>query len=233
MKRKGDSGNAMFYVLIGTVLFAALSYAISQSTRGTSSALSEEKAGLAATEIIEFATTLATATGQIVLRGYGAGEIDFRNNIVPGYNNAGCSDEYCRIFGAEGGAVIYKTLPEEWLDNAYSAAPGYGQWVFSGRNAVVEVGDSATEDLVVFLPYLKLEVCKAINNRLGVTNPFDAPPKDTGTLDGFANKFTGAFAPADALSLSDPEKGRMAACFEGDAAPPAGSYHFYQVLVAR
>ncbi len=233
MARVRESGNALVYVLIGTVLFAALSYAISQSSRGSSSTLSEEKAALAATEIIEFASTLTTATKQTMLRGYQASELDFENNFVAGYNNADCLDGYCEIFGPEGGAIIYKTPPPDWFDSSQSASVGYGEWVFSGSNAVSQVGSDTTADLLVFLPYLKQEICTAINDKLGITNPSDDPPQETDTIDGYVNKFTGTFSDADTLVLPDPDKGKTAACFESENNPSAGTYHFYQVLVAR
>lgn len=233
MKNTRQSGNALFYVLIGTVLFAALGYAISQSSRGSSATLSEEKAALAATEIIEFASTLTSATGQIMLRGYSDYEVDFGNTGVSGYDNANCTDEYCEVFGIEGGAAIYKEPPEEWLDTAQSASVGYGEWVVSGSNAVTEVGTDNTAELMLFLPYIKAEVCEALNDKLGVSNPFDVPPQDTGTVDGYVNKFTGSFADTDVITLPDPDKGKTSACFEGDAAPASGTYHFYQVLIVR
>jgi hypothetical protein len=231
--RYTERGNALFYVFIGALLFAALGYAVAKSGRGSTSAVSGEKANLAATEILQYASTLVAASGQIRLRGYPAEEIDFRNDFVAGYDNAACTDGYCEIFGADGGAVFYKEPPEEWLDDMYSASAGYGEWVFSGSNAVAQVGTDSTEDLIVFLPYVDVKICKAINEKLGVTNPSDSPPAEIGTIDGYVNKFTGTFAANDTITLPNPDKGKMAACFEGDTAPPSGTYHFYQVLLAR
>ncbi|NCC20956.1 MAG: hypothetical protein EOM26_00670 [Alphaproteobacteria bacterium] len=234
--RSSESGNALIYILIGVTLFAALGFAVSQSNRGNNLALTSERSKLAAAEIIEFANTVGAATGQIRLRGFADTAVSFENDFAGGYANANCTDDICKIFHIDGGAVIYKTPPAEWLDTTQTGNPGYGVWVVSGNNTAEQIGDDATPDLILFLPYVRQEICKAINDHLGVTNPSGEPPEEADTIKSYANIFTGAYGnptPVETLDLPASVRGARAACFEGTTTPPANTYHYFHVLIAR
>lgn len=232
-----ETGNVFWYILVAIVLFASLSYAVSQSSRGSMSAMTEEQARLAATEILDYASTLATATAQLRLRGYKDTEPSYENPLAAGYANAACTEDACRIFAPDGGGVTYKPPPSEWLDPAQSAQPGYGDWVFSGETEVERIGTdggaAVNKDLLAFLPYVKKALCIELNQKTGVTNPSGNPPAEADQISAYTSLFTGTYAIGESLTLADPNKGKTAGCFEGGGTPAAGTYHFYQVLVAR
>lgn len=232
-----ESGNVFFYIMVAIVLFAALSYAVSQSNRGSVSAMSEEQAKLAATEILEYASVLTNATAQLRLRGYKDTEISYENAMAPGYANAACTEEACKIFSTEGGGVSYRAPPEEWLDTSRAAEAGYGAWVFSGENEIDRVGTdgaaAANKDLIVFLPYVKKALCIEVNKKTGVTNPAGDPPREADTIAAYTALFTGTYVHGESLTLPDPDKGKSGGCFEGGGTPSLGTYHVYQVLMAR
>lgn len=232
-----ESGNVFWYIMVAIVLFAALSYAVSQSSRGSISAMTQEQARLAATEILDYASTLATATAQLRLRGYKDTALSYENSLTAGYDNASCPEDGCRIFLPEGGGVIYRPPAPEWLDSSHSAQAGYGTWVFSGDTEVERIGTdggaAANKELIAFLPYVKKALCLEINNKTGVTNPSDNPPAEADQIASYVSLFTGTYGVGESLTLADPNKAKTAGCFEGGGSPAAGSYHFYQVLVAR
>ena len=75
-------------------------------------------------------------------------------------------------------------------------------------------------------------VCEKINERVGVTNPSGPPTNDSFDV---SVKFTGTYDDLGALVAGDSGEetnfaGKPAACFDG---PSSGTYHFYQVLIAR
>jgi hypothetical protein len=232
-----ERGNVFWYIMVAIALFAALSYAVSQSNRGSVAAMSEEQARLAATEILDYASALSTATAQLRLRGFKDTEVSYENPVVAGYANPVCTDGACRIFSPEGGGVAYKAPVTEWLDSSHAADPGYGAWIFSGDNEVDRIGtDGATaanKELIAFLPYVKKALCLELNRKTGVTNPSDMPPREADQIAAYTALFGGTYVHGESLTLPDPDKGKNAGCFEGGGNPSLGTYHFYQVLMAR
>lgn len=232
-----ERGNVFFYIMVAIVLFAALSYAVSQSNRGSVAAMSEEQARLAATEVLEYASVLSNATAQLRLRGYKDTGVSYENPVVAGYANANCADEACKVFSTEGGGVSYKAPPKDWLDTAHAAESGYGAWIFSGENEIDQVGtdgsSAANKELIAFLPYVKKSICIEINKKTGVTNPLGDPPREADTIADYTSLFSGTYVHGESLTLPDPDKGKNAGCFEGGGTPAIGTYHFYQVLMAR
>lgn len=238
--KNAQSGNVLFYVFLAVGLLGALSYVIAQSTRGSVSSLSRDKAGLYASEIIEYGNVLSQAVSQIRLRGYQVTEISFENSIVTGYNNADCTISDCKIFDLSGGAVHYMVPKAEWLDSSQAVNLRYGEVYFHGAAQVLDVG-TAQDDLIMFIPYIKKELCIAINDKLGITPPMRDVPLETAGPFAINIKFVGAYPDIVDRSISGDGtagvlKGRMVGCTEasGTSSTPAiGSYHYYQVLIAR
>mgnify|MGYP003669755943 CR=1 FL=1 len=235
-----QSGNVLFYVFLAVGLLGALSYVVAQSTRGNISSLSRDKAGLYASEIIGYGNILSQAVSQIRLRGYNASEISFENVIVTGYENSDCGVGDCRIFDLSGGAVHYMVPKAEWLDASQAANLRYGEVYFHGAAQVLEVG-TAQDDLIMFIPYIKKELCIAINDKLDITPPARDVPLETAGPFAINMKFVGAYPDIIDRNVSGDGsagvlRGRMVGCTEASgtsSTPPTGSYHYYQVLIAR
>ncbi len=247
--RSSERGNVLFYILIAVALLAALSVAISQSGRGNINKLSEDKARLYATEILEYANIVASATAQLRLRGCDDDEISLENSVVAGYTNAGApADNSCHIFHTGGGGVQWRGPETEWLDTTQSAETDYGNLFFPSTTCILNVGtNSATlcnsagddEELVLIMSWLKEEVCIQLNVLVGVDNPSDVPPIDTDSAwDGAYTKFTGSYS--GDFEIGNEGTGDLyaetAGCFEGNSGatdPPQNTFHFYKVLIAR
>lgn len=197
-----------------------------------------------ATEIIEQGNILAATTSQLRLRGYKDTEISFENEIVSGYENPYCADEGCKIFSLNGGGVHYLAPKTEWLDAAFGGNAQYGEVYIHGASHVPDVGLDA-DDLMVFIPYIRREICLAINERLGINlsvdgavplesnGPFTVNQKFVGSYgSGAGRKISGDATVSDVNVLT----GKSAGCTQSSGTsgtPAAGSYHYYQVLMAR
>ena len=236
--RQSESGNVFFYIFLCIGLLAALSFAIAQGGRITGSALQQDNASVAAAEIIAYGDTVAKAVTQLRLRGVAETGLSFEDPALSaGYANVACTTGRCKIFNPSGGAVVYKAPDSGWLDTSQSASTGYGEYFFTGIECIPFIGSGGAspsctgdgidnEELIMFLPYIKKDICIQINEKLGMTNPSGDPP------------FTGGFGNGVALggnlgATSSYINGHMAGCFEGDTTPPAGTYHYFQVLLAR
>lgn len=241
-----EKGNVLIYVLIAVALLAALSFAVSESTRGTGAGVSTEKARLLATEIIEYGNVVAQATAQLRLRGCQISQLSFENNIVGGYENTNApADNSCHIFNIAGGGVEWIDPPAEWLDASNAASDFYGEIFIPNSTCVVDVGTTSNsaagtcdadgdEDLIMTIPWVKYDICYQINELTGMGNPGGDVPLDNALAWG-TNKFQGSLG--GALEIGNgPDvavfRNQKAGCFEGSAAQ-AGGYHFYQVLAAQ
>lgn len=232
---KNESGSVLFYILIAIVLFAALSFAMSQMNRGGGGESNRELRRLQASEILQYTRALQTAIRNMKIEGTEDDEISFETTAVAGYNYASCGDA-CKVFAADGGNMAYMIpAASDWLDSTQSAGVNFGQWVFSGNNNVVDVG-TAAPDLLAILPWVREDLCVEINRLLGIDNPGGQPPNDDSDAH-LATKFQGTYTASQSIGGGDPEiEGQRAGCFQGDdnlTSPEAGTYHFYQVLIAR
>jgi len=222
--RQQERGSVLFYILIGVVLFAALSYTVSGMMRGgNTDMIGEEQAKLYASEILDYARVIRQAMQNVrISNGCQDTEIRFVNNVTTGYGAS--VRPACDIFDPAGGDARYVPPIDKW---------GAGtEWIFSGRTPVLGIGTNDgtpnASDLTIVLSDINLSVCKEINNKSGIQNPSDNPPIDVGSMDA-STKFTGTYNTASEYNA--PEiNGKMYGCLQNAAQT---SNIFYQVLIAR
>lgn len=223
-----ESGSAIFYILIAIVLFAALSFAVSNSFRGSGEGMRDEIYDLQASEILQFARSIRSAAHGLRIDGIADRRISFENNFASGYTNSVCSLDRCKIFHPDGAGMTYSTPSEEWLNSAIAGTP-YKEWYFSGANSVQDLGPSTNAELMLILPWLRVEMCTALNDALDITNPGGLPPQTAGNFD-LVTQFTGTFNNNETISKNPELDNKRAACFEASGTPATGTYHFFQVL---
>ena len=241
-----QSGNVLFYILIAVVLLAALSYAVSNSGRGSGAAINEERANLIASEIIEYAGVVANAVSQLRLRGCQDTEINFENLIVSGSTNTlAPADNSCDVFHLNGGGVQWKNPDAAWLDTSVSTSEDeYEQTLYTAKTCIENIGKGydgcqsegqSSAELIMAMSYLKKEICISINNKLGIGIKDAAPPLiinqawASGGRKFVGTNFTGGVRLRDSGTTFE---GKPAGCFESNTYPVTG-YHFYRVLIAR
>lgn len=132
-----QSGNVLFLILIAVVLFAALSYAVTQSSRGGGNANSETTK-LKIAEMMNYVTSLRTALLRMSVKGVDDSEFCFD---APqwghtGYNFAACADNANNVFHSSGGGVGWKEPPNGINDgSAWEFSDDIGVDYYTGTYA--------------------------------------------------------------------------------------------------
>ena len=225
--RMQERGNVFIFILMGIVLFAALSYVISRGLRSdTTSNLSDQQVALAASDILNYAQRIERAVNRIRRSNISENDLSFENN--GNFVNASCNDggdpEFpgCQIFNAEGGRVSYSSP-----DDGVTAS----EWHFTGATCIADLGsgptgcnsdsDIGTEELLLVLNDIDTNVCTEINDRLDITGI----PTDTGG-GASTTDFTGSFSNGTEIILAGGPF--SSACFSR-----SGQNHFYYTLIER
>lgn len=227
--RRAESGNVLVYILIAIALLASLSYAVSQSSRGSGSQITQERVNLMATEILDYADLIGKAVVQLKLRGCDSesasdsNKISFRQSDDASYNHATASDTDCRIFDISGGGMSFRDAP----DNASNISPSI---LFDGNMEVENMGTTCAgascSDLLILFRDIQENLCIRLNEMVNVTNPSGAPPVETSfNFVPFVGLYTYNGTLGDEAAELD---GKKAGC-----ANDSGTYHFYKVLISR
>ncbi|MAM34830.1 MAG: hypothetical protein CMH28_07125 [Micavibrio sp.] len=253
-----ERGNVLFLILIAVVLFAALSYAVTRSTQSSGN-INEEEASLAASQITQYATLI----NQSVIRlkaisgcsdtdisfhydsnGNGTLETDGSDNY---YNNTVTNND-CYVFHPDGAGLAYIPPKLEWLDGVNSAQNHYGEIYFTSRACIPYVGTGEgpcnssgdDEELMMYIPYINQTLCQKLAEKFEVVQPGGAVPIDDTSAWYDNNYFVGTYSNGAKLSnnvgsdTSETINGSFSGCFEGGGGVPAsGTYHFYNVVIAR
>ena len=216
-----QSGNVLFYILIAVALLASLMFAVSQSGRGSAKQISEERARLIASEMIEYSNIIGAAISQLRLRGCDEDQINFDNNLVTGYTNTNApTDGFCDVFSVSGAGINISTPPEE----AQPSSPHLTDYRFVGSNIVPDIQNFAGE--LILITNVLEAVCTQINELLNISP--STPAQDT---NGFNTvKFVGNYSTAGAINGYD---GELAACIESTGGATANNFYYYKVLMPR
>lgn len=241
--RQNESGNVLFLILIAVALFAALSYAVTQSTRSGSGTTERETVLLNSASLTQYPTTLRTAVVRMILAGFDIGDVGFDDPASGTFNDGSARN---RVFHPQGGGAVYQTSPQEVMATANTA----NIWYYNGNFEIPQIGQSGEggNDLIAFLPGVSVSVCRRLNEELGVTVGAGAPDV-TGvpTVDVTTNSFIsdthilGEAFPEDAAdaggtldNADDDLSGQPAGCFRDpnyNGGQPA--FIFYSVLLER
>lgn len=193
---KRAQGNALFLILIAVALFAALSYAITSSSRG-GSGISKEQTEILTAQIFQRLTAIEQGlTRFLIVNNYTLSDIDMFPGADDAYNgntNA-CSDDECNLFHVNGGGVSSPALPASM--GSQGSCPGLffaadGSLIPYIKIQSVEGVGTVLSDIVLDYCGVALEICQKINQKVGI--------KD---LDDPALTFFGGSWPGDYNSFS-------------------------------
>ena len=232
-----QSGNALFLILIAVALFAALSYAVTQSGRGGGS-IDRETAVIAASQLQQYASSVEQALLRLrIVNGCSDTEIGFDNTVVPVvYAHAnGPADNSCEVFDSNGGGLSFQPPPNGVNDGTDIEFTSRVQVFGQGQTNPVGGGHDAEADLVFMLRGVTEAACTQINTEAGLSgipvdagdlnqDYFDGDYSQLDNLDGCpANCSTVAASPIGASGVNQ-------ACIEeGDT----GDYIYFYTLIAR
>lgn len=238
--RQSERGNVLFLILIAVALFAALSYAVTQSSRSGGGDAGKETNLINSAQLTQYPAGIRTAIVRMIVGGVDVTTLSFNapsdfTNLVSGP----VSVEASGVFFPDGGGATYTQAPSEIMANPNAL----GTWVFNAENEINLVGTTdpgasptlGTADIIAFLPGISLSVCNRINDQLGVTSSSGPPPVESGidvSTDMVAVAavpegigFSGGRIGGDVTELN----GQPFGCFQ----QPAGTYIYYHVLIER
>lgn len=224
-------------ILIAVALFAALSYAITQSGRGGGS-VDKEQFETALSQTLQIMDMHHHGIQRMhILGGIEDNAYSFENTVWPNWVNndhvnANCISVECEVFSPQGGQVNAVAPP------AIMAKDPSGDlyFRFTGNIYGRGIGDIDTPDLMMGL-LVTQETFVKINEKLGINNPSGAPPQIPGSALLFGGAFDGNYT-ADVRSINNtfPVEldGKMTGCFNQQHGFHSNDYAwFYTVLLAR
>lgn len=214
--RKNEHGNALFLILIAVALFAALSYAVTSSGRGSGSISSEQRM-ISAAQVTQFGASIRTTVIRMVLTGSAPASIGFDTTSPVGVNE---------VFAKEGGGAIYQATPANIGANGVAT-----MWEFADLSSptdgyyVADVGtntDVTGREAIAYIKDITETLCLQINKGLGLPDVI-----------GNSNEINfsspvNSYSPGD--SVFDGAPGQPFACIVDGA---AGYYYYYHVLIEQ
>lgn len=220
-----QSGNVFFIILVGIVMFAALMYTFSRSTRQGTESLGNREAELAASDILSYAQKVERGVQRVLARQVSEVEISFANDFDTDYVNPNCSVNRCLVFHPEGGAVTWKAPPA-----GVNGGENY-EFVANQVGNALDPAEVTAIDLVILLP-VNVQVCAALN---ALSVKIDAWESDgsPNTTNAYLGNFAAVLGSRIAWSVA-PDN-RSTGCFCDGAAPcdAAAPHYFYHVLYRR
>lgn len=210
--RRSERGNALFLILIAVALFAALSYAVTQSGRGSGS-VSREQSLIAASQITQFPAGIRTAVTRMVITGVSSNTVSFI---------AGDDDEEFGVFSPTGGGAARQDPPANigtataWR---YKAIPttAAGGFFISGVGTGADV---AGRDAFAFLEGVSTDICRSILRGLGLSTTILQETTTTNLTDAVPANEGNPLLQAGGTSATSDDAGNNAYSFDAFTADP-------------
>lgn len=164
-ERVSEQGNVLFLILIAVALFAALSYAVTQSTRSGGGSADREKSILSGASMTQYPSGLRTSVIRMILAGTDVSALKF-NSPSNDFDSLGAGSPATYVFHPRGGAALYQTAPNDLMQSG-----GQGTWYFNANFNVPQIGiDGAGDgnDLIAFLPGVTASICEQVNTEFGI-----------------------------------------------------------------
>lgn len=236
-----QKGNVLFLILIAVALFAALSYAVTQSSRSGGDS-GRETTILNSAQLSQYPNALRTALLRQVIDGTTITAVRF--NKPASFSDL--TSNRLGVFHPEGGGAVYQDASADFMADGIE-----GEWFFNMEFEVTNIGITNPaslngNDLIAFLPGVTVDVCQRINLEAGITNTITAAPPVSADLSGgsagdydinmitFTTDYT---LPSTAIELDsaagDLLDGHPFGCFQNGGSAPDNEYVFFQVLNER
>lgn len=228
----GEKGNVLFLILIAVVLFAALSYAVTQSSRTGGGDAGKETNLISSAEISQYPAAVKTAIVRMIIDGVTYEELKF--NPPSAFGALVTTSQ--GVFHPDGGAAAYTQASAGIMT---SNSPG--TWYFNPNFEVKNIGTSTATDpdgneFIAFLPGIKQAICKKVNEEVGIGTTIPATSGiastdvdelyDDGDSDTIPNE-TAIIGNAAGTGLA--LSGQPFGCFQASDSV----YVYYQVLSER
>ncbi len=227
---KKQDGNVLFLILIAVALFAALSYAVTSSTRTGGGAAEGETNLISSAQITQYPSAVSTAVVRMFISGSAVDEIRF--NRPSEYDDLDTTD--IGVFHPSGGSATYIPAP---ADVMVGSSPG--QWVFNGGLEIPDIGLSGAggNDIIAYLVGIKQSICSKINEEHGLGSAIPTLDANRDALfttrmydDGSSDYVLPTTDQPDIDDGSGAFDGQPFGCFQN---PTTNDYVYYHVIVER
>lgn len=166
-QRKSQKGNVLFLILIAVALFAALSYAVTQSSRSGGDS-SKETTSINTAQLTQYPNQVKTAATRLMINGNTPLDLYFNkpNNFTETFFATG-NNAAQGVFHPTGGGAVYQKVPA-----AVVVGNTEVDWAFTADYKIRNVGttpasgDISGNDLVMFAGPIKTDVCNKVNQQL-------------------------------------------------------------------
>lgn len=236
--REGEKGNVLFLILIAVALFAALSYAVTQSTRSGGGSTEREQSILSGASMTQHPTSLRTAIIRMILSGVDVANLEFNEPA----NFADLTAEEQGVFHPNGGGAVFQSAPADLM-----ATTSQGDWFYNANFDIPNIGQNGVggNDIIAFLPNITQSICRQINVEFAVdlanctTTVNGIPDLETTLTESnikINNDNTTTFPSADQEDLQG--AGAGCAAFTGEASgcfndTDSSEFVFFSVLLER
>lgn len=233
--KTNQRGNVLFLILIAVALFAALSYAVTQSSRSGGDS-SRETNILNAAQLTQYPTSIRTAVLRLVIDGFQDTGLLYNNPT-----SAVGGNEPFEIFATIGGGAVYQNAPTEMMQTG--GINEDGQWSFNMNFEVPELGRTGVgglngNELIAFLPGVTQSVCTRLNLEANIiaSSITDNPVTPVGVTQTLVEEniaaltyYTTSTSNVELDSAGDDFTRQPFGCFELSTGP----YVFYTVILER
>lgn len=229
-RRVNESGNVLLLILVAVALFAAVSYAVTSSSRGAGN-VEDESAILSSVEIALYPAMIRTAAVRMIAKGNNAESLLF--NIPSDFDSL--PDTALGVFHPDGGGATH-----QFPTHKVTSVPGT-RWHFNGNVEIENVGTNvaaseAGNEITAFLPNVNPAVCLKFNEMAGITDTIPATTISAADAAKFTEDLTAANPIPNDEVVIGPSAGNGTDVFNG---LPEGCFHangvnyYYQVLIER
>ena len=167
-RRGGESGNVLFLILIAVALFAALSYAVTQSTRSGAGDTASETNLISSAQLTQDPAGVRTSVVRMIIGGVAIEDLLF--NDPSDFSTVINTDDLREraVFHPNGGNATYQLAPSDVV----TADNSNGVWYYNAEVQIQNIGITAAgaagNDVIGFLPDVTLGICRRMNDELGI-----------------------------------------------------------------
>lgn len=230
-----QSGNVLFLILIAVALFAALTYAVTQSTRsGSGSTSNAEKAQMLASQFTQYGAALNSAIMRLQLSGCTDLTLNFATPALAhptlwgGSTNPNAPvNGSCDVFGPQGTTYI-------------ANLPAFGSRMnITSLVGVDAVGTAVSEIILYYVigdTQLAIDVCSAFNRSMGNTGSASGGTANVSDWTWAKGVFNASPAASSMIGEDGGpalQGGKHAGCLDGGTSHGGGNRILYQVLLPR
>ncbi len=220
-EKYAEHGNALIYVLVAIVLFAALGFTLTRQVQNTGTReIDSAKIELYALQLITYSTHAQSAVEQMIFSGSDADDLVFTKPGESGYSTA---PHIHKVFHPQGGGLNTENLPDDVVLQVSSTPPA--GW-YLGRFNNVEWTPTNAADVILTAYQISQAVCEVVNQKITGSS---AIPALSGDMSSFLVDLSGGNSDLDLADCAACE-GYVSLCVSNSAQT---SYSFYTIIESR